>query len=293
MALVDPRAAALAGQTGTDVFASTASTLAQGVIEAVNAGASRVLGQIQVFAEALYARTANPADLETAHRDIGLAAQQTVLASYDQVVTAREGPASRGGYRAGAGRHAGGVLRRALRSPNFFVATPQGIDFVNVDMLDLEASHWHRLNFGAAPAGSGSHSTYAAYWGGLVIAALGYDQPPSNAFTLPRGFWISAEGKVQRGSFLRRGQDAFYPAGGSRFGPAKVATKGIVARNFLDAGLVRIANELGPAYDGLYHKWWDEASANAGPLAGVVTVLPAPAFLPSRAFPTRVRPRGI
>jgi hypothetical protein len=247
-------------------------------------GASR---QLQAVAEVFDRRLADPNDLQALHQKIGLLAQDSVQRSYDQVVTAREGWAGRQHYRAGATdwhtrRFANKVLRKALGDAEFFEATADGIDFVNVDFLNRKAAQWHRLNFGAGSVGGGSGAHFQITWGTVVSASLGYDEPESAAFVLPRGIFMGPEGPVPAGAFAP-GSDMFYPSGEAKAAGLPMRnqtrrvrmTRGIEARNFLDAGLRRIARELPVGYGQLYREWWGQAQTGAGPLTQVSSVVPA------------------
>jgi hypothetical protein len=201
-------------------------------------------------------------------QQLGEAAQQTMLRSYDQVVKAREGPASQTHYRAGAGRLAGGVMRQALGNPAFFRATSLGLEWGNREMLDGAAAQWHRLNFGAGGRGGGGGSEYPVRFGGSSTT-LGFDDAPSPSFSMPEGVWISPEsgGRVAAGQ-NPSGTDMFYPQrtkithddgststiksrpGGAMGGSTGMrATRGIEGKHFMEAGLRRIAQDLPTVLD--------------------------------------------
>lgn len=207
------------------------------------------------------------------HQKVGVAAQNRILNAYARNVTAKKlGPS----YREGD-RYAGGALRRALASPDFFRATPRGLDFINISLLDQEAYHWHRLNFGALPRGQGSTRSYEVRWGGLVAIAIGFNEGPSHEFGMPPGFWIAQEGKAGPRSRHVTTGNTFYPF--SRVGSvpgtgvkgslvrqrAVPVTQGIVARHFLEAGLETIATTLPVAYQEYYRTVFEEAERGIGP----------------------------
>jgi hypothetical protein len=206
-----------------------------------------------------------------------------VLNSYAQVVTRRKHVASYRMSDTGANqRFAGGKLRAALGSPHFYEATPTALRFINTSMLDETARHWARLNAGASGIGTGSRRRFDISWSNIVIGALGVDMTPSPAFTVPRGYWWNGDGPTSPGA---PGTSQFHPAGtGPRAGASRTLTakgeggrrvkvrfqprrvsRGIEARNFLDAGVARIALDLGPGYDRLYRELYGERLASVRP----------------------------
>lgn len=209
------------------------------------------------------------------HDDIGRRAQQAVLNAYAQTVTARKRTPS---YRLGD-RYAGGRLRAAIASSSFYEATPRGLTFINRDVLDREAKHWHRLNFGAGARGGGGRRLYEIRWGGLVAATIGFDDGPSKAFGLPEGFFLGPEGRpVPWGSAPRSSQ----PFVALRK-PQRFPTSGIAARRFLDTGVATIARMLPRAYQDYYREI--AAHAKSDPSASItrfVTVSPRPQATSSR-----------
>jgi len=229
----------------TDLRAGIADALAQ-----VNRATAK---QVIATLEAIEADLA-PHTRVTIFEELAAKARRSILASYRQT-RRRGGPA---GYRMDARRvtnrrYAGGALARGLADPNVIRGHADGIDFVNVPVLTRYARQWARINFGALPAGGGSTARFEVRWSNLVIATMGLDGPPREAFSIPAG-------RGQKGYWLN---GAFYPSsegplGGGSGGSAgerralrseaiwltKRPTKGIEARNFLDAGLERIAVEL-------------------------------------------------
>lgn len=235
--------------------------LKRSFISSVKACGTAVDGQLRTMAHAFDSRN-DSAEFRQIHQRVGDLAQQSVLRSYDQLVTARERPASKTHYRAGQNRLPL-TLRKALGRKDFFEATPQGIRWGNVTMLDTQARHWYRINFGARPAGTGSHARFQVRFNNLVLASLGYDEPPSPPFFLPPGFWLGPEGREGR-NVKRLGQDQFYPGAplghgglkGQRFGRRQRVrrTLGIKEKNFLDAGLRTIATEFPKGYAQHYER---------------------------------------
>lgn len=215
---------------------------------------------------------------------IGKNAQRSMVQSFGQLVTAREGPASASHYRAGEGRLANGILLRALGRSDFFTATSDGLDFGNRAMLDSEAKHWHRVNFGAAGRGQGSTKQFNINFAGAVSGSIGFDEGPSPAFSLPAGVWIGANGQRVKSGSSPNGTDMFFPqrkvlldAGGAKVGTVNVRPKGILGapnrlrpsrgirgKNFMDAGLRRIASDVPEAFNDFLDTFlepWQDGSA--------------------------------
>lgn len=259
-----------------------ADQLLLAVPAAVNAATNVQSRQLKTLAEAIERGLLDGARTRQMFQDIGEAAQRSVVASYSQVVTAREtsGPYRISPNRPRNKRYAGGALRRALQSPEFFSATPLGLRFVNTSLLNKEAKHWHRLNFGAAPAGGGSRGQFEIQWSGLVLASLGYDEDASPGFMLPRGFWVLGTERVSGPA----GGAEFYPVGELPPGThvrgrpnAARRTAGIQARNFLDAGLRRIAQMFPEAMQDLYSEMFEQAARGEGGPLSLTVDAPRPA----------------
>lgn len=186
---------------------------------------------------------------------IGLRAQQSTAAAYSQRRPRRRLPS----YRVGPlqGRYAGGALLRAIKAPDFFRATATGLQFINTSRLDREAKQWKRLNFGAGAGAIRPPGRYEVSFNGLLVATLGLTPDPRPGFKMPPGFFLGPNGRVQRGG--EPGTGMFYPTGRPLMSP----TYGIVGTNFLDAGVRRIARELGPVYFGLMQGHLDQALTKA------------------------------
>lgn len=234
-----------------ETYESGAFHILRGFLDAVDASTA-VNAQVAAFAEAMthinrhsHART----QLARAHTQVAQLMQRAVIADYAkaQARFGRNIPS----YRLTT-RDAGGKLRAALGSAQFYRGTYDGIGFVNVDLLNNTARQWHRLNFGARPRGNYTPRMYKARFGNLVAGAFGYTgERPSPSFAMPRGVW---------------NEGAFYPKGRRMV----VKTRGIQAWNFLDAGPRVLAERIGPAYDGVYRDWFQSAQRGKGPLSKVV-----------------------
>lgn len=176
--------------------------------------------------------------------------QDSVLRSYDQVVTARKPGQS---YRVGSEtRDAGGKLRTALADPSQFQASAEGIDFINADELDRQARQWYRLNYGSGRGGGGrSPVTAPVRFFGQTLFELNLDNPPGKAVRMP---------KV--GSFGERGAP-FFP-GSKTLG--RPTPNQIQARRFFDAGITRFAREFPVVYEDLLRTIVEDGIKGTGPL---------------------------
>jgi len=122
-------------------------------------------------------------------------------------------------YRAGQNRESG-KLGPALRNPNLVRAQKDGILFMNRQVLDSQAKHWYRLNFGAQPAGRQRRpGQFPISFDGQSLGSIGLDDRPSGRFSLPTGIWLAggsnpvphngARGRSE-GSRGRTSSDQFY-----------------------------------------------------------------------------------
>ncbi len=267
---------------------SMGDSLAAAVAEAD----ARTAQQVKTVSE-VFARGVAPGQRQQMFEKIGQKAQKSVVASYDQVVT--RGANARGNrypYRLQARqpnkRYAGGRLRGALKHKRFYEATADGLRFINVDHLTRTARQWARLNAGAGPAGQGSRRRFTVTWSNLVVGAIGVEQAARPAFYLPRGYWFArGPGQVVSADSGRVGLDEFYPMGTGPFrgrrrtdtgahrtpgpyvgwGPGigkRRPSRGIRARNFLDAGAETIARQVPKGYEQLYRDLWNQGVIGKG-----------------------------
>lgn len=204
-----------------------------------------------------------PGRFQQAHQQVGDAAVRAMVAGFNSRRFRR--PAGR--YRAGDNRLTG-TLGRALNSTSMVRADATSLSIINEEVLDKEAAHWRRLNFGA---GAGSTEgiiapqKFTITWGGIVAGTLGLEMQPSPAFSIPFGFWISGGRPVPpsrealgTGQFFvgsPRGVDPDEPGFVPR--QRKLPTAGIGSRNFLDAGVRAVANQLPRAYEQIYIDLWN------------------------------------
>lgn len=218
--------------------------------------------------------------------EVGQGATEATVAAYEDKTTGQGGnrnaTADNQAYRANAQgkwrRDAGGKLKRALASKQMYVASPDGILFVNRTWLDQNARQWYRLNFGAGSrAGQGKRheAKQITIFGQNAgrVSLKGYR--PSAPFKMPGSLWMKTD-PDQFGGFdpknisfpdqARRGQDVLYPLGyaltqsrgdskeGRKQFRSMLAkrgligldafahqTRGIAAQAFLDTGLNYIA----------------------------------------------------
>jgi hypothetical protein len=241
----------------------------------------------------------DPAALQKMWQVLGKQAQRSMMSSFGQLVTAREGPI----YRVGENRLAGGVLRSALGRSDFFSATAEGLDWGNIDILNTAARDWHRIAFGAGGRGSGINTQYQIDFEGMLMMIFGIDQGPSPGFGMPEGQWFDAgEHRQDDGA---RGTGIFYPgaytkekyvggkgaytmditrgrkaaaaggAGASAQGVGMHPTAGISTHDFFSAGLRRIAQELPAALGGYEQDVLGRlASSTNGTITRVVRITP-------------------
>lgn len=189
--------------------------------------------------------------------EIGANAQASMVAAYQRRRFQRHTvyPQAR------TDRYANGALLRALESPGQFLATPFGLYFINTDILDQEARHWRRLNFGAGSGGREGITPPRRFQVTGLGLMIGLEPDRRPAFRIPRGMWISQSGQRVSAGANEPGTDAFYP-GRTYRAPGQLTaakmTRGIASRNFLDAPMQRIAKEIKPGLDRL----WDRVRDN-------------------------------
>lgn len=261
------------------------------IAQAVHAVSRATSGQLTEMAR-VFDQGIAPAERARLHAALGRAGQQSVLSSFDRTKKAKvPGELNRSSASSKYRRYAGGRLRSALADPSFWSADADGLQFINVALLNQRAAQWARLNFGAGGAGSGSKPSVNVTLGTLVIATLGLEEPARPGFRMPVGYWTDAGGTPTGGRGV-----AFFPymngphrrgsVGGGRFYidgegnraripmRASKATAGIESRNFLDAGVQRIAREMGPGYQNLYKQLAKNAQVSVRPYRLRMSVRP-------------------
>ena len=205
--------------------------------------------------------------LANAHLNVGRATMRSVVAGFDNRRMRR--PVAR--YRAGDNRLSG-KLRRALLSDDHIDRGIRHLRVINTSLLDREAAHWRRLNFGAGSiGGQPGPEQFTITWEGVALGTLGLDPDPRPGFVIPFGYWLGKRG-IESPSGERRGMDQFFPGaapagpGASRY-QRRRPTGGIAARNFLDAGVRRLANELPRAYATIFEDAFSRAEGELGEMA--------------------------
>lgn len=264
------------------------------VMSAVGQGTSEAVRRVNAIAKGMdELNVSSKSKLAQVHTGLAIKMQEATVTAY-RTHPKRSNPS----YRQGQDRYSGGALLAALQDPLFARGSHTGIGFANTALLDREARHWKRLNFGAKGKNQGTIAgPRRMTWDGVLIAEidLGVSEPRPG-FKLPVGVWTGPGGSPREAAGESNSGE-FYPQGGQggegqrhllsgkgimgRPDNARI-TKGIRAWNFLDAGVQSLAREFGPAYDNLYAGWFASAQKNAGPLKGQVN-LPRPKMTPYRS----------
>lgn len=266
--------------------------LVEAMIAAVAGAGEAAASQLVGFAEALERDIASMrGSMLALHEAVGEKVQASIVGAYSARLATSRNPQ---GYRAGASdhsrrRYANGVLLAALESPELVRATYDGIAFPNISLLDARAAQWHRLNFGAGSGHGSVNRIFSQSFGGLVLTGLGFsDESPSRPFTLPTGYWTAP-----------RPGGAFYPVGeagdlgkghGFKLQKGPVATKGIAAWNFLDAGVETLVDLLPEAYSKRIDELVTQADRGRGAGSRTETKIIRP---PAGGFGSRKRSRAV
>lgn len=225
--------------------------ISSGIAEAVSDG---VESELRKFGDGLKSAVGGHGgyrSLATANQDLAKAAQQSIVFSYDQVVTARR---SAPPYRqSDPARLLTGTLRKALEAEGLVVGTYNGFAIGNIPALYAAAASYRRLNYGAESltgAGPGrvpgrEPGSFPLVLFGTTVGVLTDLSPPSPGFSMPRG------------KFYDTGE--FFPNKRRPGEHQPIPTSGIAARRFFDAGLQRIAKEMPVRYKNLLTQWTDQA----------------------------------
>jgi hypothetical protein len=252
--MADYRISSSASNAIGKLIAKESSYIGAAAMKAVSAGSRGSMNLVRVLASGLEQQMSDGSDLRKVHEEVAANMRQAVKSSFEQTVKSRPGQ-----YRGGQNRISDGVLKRAITDPSMAVGTEEGIDFVNERKLDTEARHWKRLNFGAlGTAQSGrTAKSYPLRFDGVTLFRVGFSDQSRPAFSLPPGAFSSPEGVFQPHDSTRTGMDRFYPGGvGTRL---RIPTRGIKPREFLDAGLRRMVEDLPVAYMTMIEGWLDDA----------------------------------
>jgi hypothetical protein len=186
-------------------------------------------------------------------------------------------------------RDAGGALRRAVGSPNFYRASKDGIDFINPVWMDSQARQWYRINFGAGARGRSTPAAAPARFtllGDVVTASPLAAFSAGRASPLPPGYWMSGRSGDTAVDWdaSRRGGDSFYLRSGLKgkkvpgnlfqfLSNTWTPSLGFAGNRYLDAGVVALYRNLGFEYDKLIQEWLKEwKTSRSGPFVsqGVV-----------------------
>lgn len=262
------------------------------VAETIQAAKRATSQQLVQLADALE-RGVDPRALLQMYESLGQRAQAAVLASFDATKgRSTSNPAlNRASRSVKYQRYAGGRLRAALASSEFWSATSAGLDFINVGLLNERAAQWARVNFGAGAIGRGSRPNRSVYLGAMLIASLGLEEEARPAFVLPTGYFTDSSGKpvrertsgaaffVYKTGPYRRGTEgggATYRDGDQvrRLPIVRQQTVGVAGRQFLDAGVTSISRNLGPALQNLYRGYFQQAETSVRPYRLVARVTP-------------------
>ena len=192
------------------------------------------------FADALPLILArNRPKLAAANQASAIRAQRAILNRYLDVTSGS--PPS---YRQGQNRLSGGLLLSALSDPGFLHTSYDRVYFINEDLLDRQAAHWYRLNFGA---GSGESSTVSAplsFFGQSSGLRFGWaNRRASKGFFMPAGGWTEA------GQFYPQSQLGSAGVSSLRRTSYRSRVNPIKARGFLEPGIRTLARELPKGFE--------------------------------------------
>jgi hypothetical protein len=192
-------------------------------------------------------------------------------------------------------RYSNGLMLKALSDKNLNSSSADGIQFVNVSILDSQAKQWRRLNFGAGNRGNSSpkHTpTKMNFFGQQSRVSLDFaNQKPSPGFYMPEslsafGFFSNKLSGTNSGVFspvplVAGAGQAFYivtsktrftgmgkmsrskKIANARFFARHHATQGIRAAGFLEAGAEYINQTYPERLTELITKWFTD-SVKAG-----------------------------
>lgn len=256
-------------------------SVAQAVVDAAYRGVAGKFNVVGALAAAIE-EGIDPAELARTHRAIADDMREVVLDEYDRKVHSQRNDAY---DKIKRGNRYKGKLRPLLRKNGVIVdSNSAGVFFINEQVLDSEAEHWRRLQYGAGKKGAQSADALVTdvTLGGASIIRLRLDDLPSAGFSLPRGLFFNAQGG---GSFTKKGDpaargfrepspdgvvngvgvDAFLPHGEiTKLGKPSLSkrafrtgrrhTRGIAARRFFDAGLDQFAESFPVHYDTLVQR---------------------------------------
>jgi len=232
----------------TSIGGMVAIDLKERIERATRQGLQKGIGKtLENLAEQFRHTVRDAGRLQEVNTALAIHMRRGVIDAYTRnVLAVRSAPV----YRVGENRFSGGALLEALSAPSMVEASPRGISFIDDELLDSQARHWYRLNFGALPASESivAPKPIVRFGRGRAIRLTHLSaQQPSGPFRVP-------ELPATRGHF--KGDGSFYPfynPGGVRVS-GEFSKRGIGARRFLDEGLVAFAREFRPVYEAFFRE---------------------------------------
>lgn len=225
------------------IVATAVSDVVGTVGEALAAYAnSRTSQQIQRFFEEVQ-RGVGPARALEANEKLARAMQDSVIRSWGQAKRKLR-PAV---YNPKRETRFSGGMEKIIHADYLAVATPRGVQFGPVALMDRDAAQWARLNVGAAPRGEGTHEVFPIRFSNLPVLEFTLDEPARRGYGLPIGNFMGPDGRYQRKG-AHGGDGAFYPVRG----PQQFPTQGNVGFHYLDAGIRRFFADFPKVYGELF-----------------------------------------
>lgn len=165
--------------------------------------------------------------------DIAEQAHRSVVRGWRTRLPAHTGPSGR--------KRLSGHLERAIADPgNTGATTDRVISFVDTELMDREAKHWYRINYGAAGSRypeSRPQARFTMQLNNSTLASFMDESPPDPKSWIPR---------------LQRGPD------GERRWVAVPSPYGARAARFLDLGHATVARKAPQAYENLWRNYLNE-----------------------------------
>lgn len=209
----------------------------------------RIAGKgFQNIVKAYKSELGNKTGLRNVNQALAENMRDEVVQAYQSNVLAYAVPS----YRRGKKRFPK-ALGEALSSSTMAGGTSEGINFIDLGLLNRKAVFWARLNFGTEGRGEPQHNfarpRARVQFGANQGFSLSLPDDPRPAFRIPE-FPTGGTNKGL-GYFNPAGQ--FFPGKTKNKANTKIRrgdfTKGIGARRFLDAGLVALARDFKPFYE--------------------------------------------
>lgn len=210
--------------------------LIAGTTEAVALAARRAVGAlpnvVQSMGQAFDRDLLPRSEISDINQRIARNAQSAIVSGYRSRLP-------RGG---GGGGELSGALGAALASSSMTEGTnDRVISFLNTNVLNRQAKHWYRINYGAAgpnlhTAGSHEARTYTININGRPWIALRDEGEPAATSWLPRNFFWAGNRLV------------------ATRGPARQSGAGARAAHYVDLGLEAVAAEFPLEYDQFFRK---------------------------------------